>query len=341
MISRIELQNFKRFSRFTLKAQSGNILVGPNNSGKSSILDALRIFDACYRYTKHKKPTLIHTESGYFDGFEIPESFMPITLANITTNYNENDAIIRMSHDNGAIATIQLHPERPVRFFVDANSQRFSTSIKFRQAFPISLIIVPSLAPLESSEAYVTDETVNKNKSTRLAARSFRNIWYREDDATFELFKERVEAAWSGVSLQKPELVRDQPPRLEMFFDENRIAREIQWAGYGFQVWLQIHTHLLRGGSDSILVLDEPDIYLHPDLQHRLYHDVKNIFPQYFLATHAPEIINEADTKEIIVINPNGQSAKSIRGDKDYEEMLSYIGSAENADFAKISRVKK
>ena len=341
MLTRIELHNFKRFKNFTLKANSGNILVGPNNSGKSSILDALRILESCYKYTRNKKPTLIDCEGQYFDGFEIPDTYLPLALANISTNYNENDAVIKVFHENGAVAKIFLHPKRMVKFIIDLNGQRFSTSNKFRQAFPVSLIIVPPLAPLESSEVYVTDETVNRNKSTRLAARNFRNIWYRETDETFEVFKGRVEAAWPGVSLQKPELVREQPPRLEMFFNEDRITREIQWAGYGFQVWLQIHSHILRGEENSILVLDEPDIYLHPDLQHRLYHDVKSIFSQYFFATHATEIINEADTREILVVNPNSRSAKSIKGGNDYEEMLSYIGSAENADFAKISRVRK
>jgi len=341
MITRIELRNFKRFQHFVVKTRDGNILVGPNNSGKSSILDALRIFEACYRYTKQKRPSLIRLDGEYFDGFEIPESYLPMSLDNITTNYNENDAIVKITHSNGSIANIRLHPERSVKFIIDANGQRFSTSNKFRQAFPLSMIIVPPLAPLESKEPYVQDETVNRNKATRLAARNFRNIWFRENDETFKVFKQRVEDAWPEVSLEKPELVREQPPRLEMFFSEKRITREIQWAGFGFQIWLQIHTHLLRGNADSILVLDEPDIYLHPDLQHRLYHDVKNIFPQYFLATHAPEIINEAETKEILVVNPDSRSAKSIRGDNDYEEMLSYIGSAENADFAKISRVKK
>lgn len=278
----------------------------------------------------------------YSQGYEIPESYLPVSLDNITNNYNEDDAVVKITHENGCIATIRLHPDRAVRFTLSEHGQRLNTAGKFRKAFPISLVIVPALSPLESKEPLVTDDTVNRNRTSRLAARNFRNIWYREDDDSFEVFRQRVEAAWSGVSLQKPELIKESvPPRLDMFFSENRITREIQWAGFGFQVWLQIHTHLLRGNEDSILVLDEPDIYLHPDLQHRLYYDVKNIFKQYFLATHATEIINEAETKEILVINSNSRSARNIKGDNDYETMLSYIGSAQNADFAKISRVRK
>lgn len=82
-------------------------------------------------------------------------------------------------------------------------------------------------------------------------------------------------------------------------------------------------------------------MYLHPDLQHRLYDDVKEIYGQYFIATHATEIINVADTSEIFVIEPKSQSAKQVKKDSDYDAMLNYIGSAENADFAKIVRARK
>ncbi|KAF0117061.1 MAG: hypothetical protein FD163_1400 [Hyphomonadaceae bacterium] len=341
MITRIELENFKRFDKFVIKAASGNILVGPNNSGKSSILDALRILDACYRYSKTKKPQPIQVDTGYSDGYIIPSNYLPISMDYVARNYDENDAVIKIKHENGAVAVIRLNPDRQTKFYIDSEGRRFSSSEKFRAAFPVSFVIVPTLAPLEAKEVYVTDETVAKNRSTRLAARSFRNIWYRESDDDFKVFKSRVERAWPGIELVKPRLIVDKHNWLEMNFEENRIPREIHWAGFGFQIWLQIHTHLLRASQNSILVLDEPDVYLHPDLQHKLYHDISSLFSQYFVATHAPEIINEAETREILVINHGSMSATRIKNEADYDKMLTFLGSAENADFAKIARVKK
>ncbi|WP_081812196.1 ATP-dependent nuclease [Hyphomonas chukchiensis] len=340
MIKSISLRNFKRFSSFTLSTRDGNILVGPNNSGKSSILDALRLLNVSLRYARQRSPTLISSDFGTFEGYNVPDNSLPFTLANITTDYGEDDATIIFQHSNGAKAILLLHPERTVRFFID-NGKRLSTSKKFRDAFPVELIVVPTLSPLEAEEIIVRAETVQRNRGTRLAARNFRNIWLAEDQETFDLFKIRVERAWPGIKLQRPEWDTTSPPTVKMFFEEKRITREIQWAGFGFQVWLQIHTHMIRGGPDSILVIDEPDIYLHPDLQHRLYHDIKEQFSQYFVATHATEIINEADTHEIVVINPSNATGRRIRNDADYDLMLNYIGSAENADFAKISKVKK
>ena len=340
MIRSISLFNFKRFDKFTVRAQSGNVLVGPNNSGKSSILDALRLLDAGIRYSRAKRPMLLDTKHGYFDGFKIPEKSLPFSLSNITKDYNAEDAEIVIEHENSAKAYLLLHPDREVRFFID-NGKRFSTSKKFREAFPLDLVIVPTLSPLESHEPLVQPETVQRNRSTRLAARTLRNIWHLESKENFEAFAQKVERAWPGIEILPPELVKSNPPFLEMFLKENRLTREVQWAGFGFQVWLQIHTHIIRGREDSILVMDEPDIYLHPDLQHRLYYDIKEQFRQFFIATHATEIINEAETSEIVVVNPKNKTGKRIRGDQDYDQMLTYIGSAENADFAKISKVRK
>ena len=341
IITNIKFKNYKKLRNFSVRAQSGNVFVGPNNSGKSSILDAFRLLEACLRYTKSRRPILLDTVDGVFDGYQVPETASPFHLANAITNYGDEDACIDFTHSNGATAHIRLATDRTLRFFIDSNGRRFSTSKQFRDAFPVDLIVVPTLAPLESEEVLLQAETVRRNRATRLAARSFRNIWHLEDAETFAAFKQRVERAWPGVKLLPPELVREIPPRVEMYFEEDRVTREIQWAGFGFQVWLQIHTQLIRGAENSILVLDEPDIYLHPDLQHRLYTDIKELFNQYFLATHATEIINVADTSELLIVEPESRSAKRIKRDAEYGEMLNYIGSAENADFAKIARVKK
>ena len=89
-----------------------------------------------------------------------------------------------------------------------------------------------------------------------------------------------------------------QTKRLLMFCKEGRIDREVYWAGFGFQVWLQLLTHIFYRVNDktnTILIVDEPDIYLHPNLQHELYTLVKENTEQVLLATHSVEIINEAD----------------------------------------------
>ena len=44
---RVEFSHFKAFKSFTLTLRHFNILVGPNNAGKSTILAAFRILYGC------------------------------------------------------------------------------------------------------------------------------------------------------------------------------------------------------------------------------------------------------------------------------------------------------
>jgi AAA domain, putative AbiEii toxin, Type IV TA system len=343
LFTSLRLVNFKRFESFSIKLREGNVLVGPNNSGKSSILDAFRLLDACLRNSRTRNPTHIDTSgAGVFPGYFVPETVLPFSLDNISYNYADEDSLIEFSGSNGAKAVIRLHPNRSTRFYIDAHSRWFSTSSKFRAAFPADLIVVPTLAPLEAQEEHVEDETVRRNSSTRLASRVLRNIWLRANDADFNEFKESVRQAWPQVELKKPEFrTRSHPLIVQMFFSENRIDREVQWAGYGFQIWLQLQTHLSRCKPGSTIIIDEPDIYLHPDLQRHLLRDVRRRATQFLMATHATEIINEASSHEIASISPRYRSAKRISSEEDYSELFRYLGASGNADFARIAKARK
>lgn len=195
----------------------GNVLVGPNNAGKSSLLDAFRLLEACYRHARNKNPSLIQIPDGnVFSGYEVPDNVLPFSLANATHNYSDRDAVLDFRHANGAHAIIRLHPERQTKFYIDAAGPRLTTSSKFRRAFPVELVIVPTLAPLEAEEQWVQDATVQRNATTRLASRVLRNIWLRRSEEDFESFRDDVVAAWPSIQLKKPEIRRSSPAMVEM-----------------------------------------------------------------------------------------------------------------------------
>ena len=342
MIDQISVHNFRRLRNFSLRLQHGNILVGPNNAGKSSLLDALRLLDACYRQTRTQNPRPMSIkDGGTYYGYEIGANSLPFALANVTINYSDSDAVIEFRFNTKVRAVILLHPDRSTRFYIDAPGGTPNTSSKFRKMLGVDIVIVPTLAPLEADENYVADETVRRNSTTRLASRVLRNIWLREDVQEFNSFRADVESAWPGVEIFKPELVRNMPPTVQMFYAEDRMQREVQWSGFGFQVWLQIQSHLRRGTKDSILVIDEPDIYLHPDLQRRLLDQIRKRFSQFVMATHSTEMVNDAEPNEIVSINSKYRNGKRINSEEEFFSLYKYLGTKDNADFARIARAKR
>jgi len=175
------------------------------------------------------------------------------------------------------------------KFYMVTGKAFLNSPTQFRRLFPIDLLIVPTLGPLEENERYLEDETVRRNEVTRLANRVFHNLWLRRPGSQFDAFRELVQESWPNISIQRPEHKTSSTRDLQMLFEENRIVREVYGAGFGFQVWLQLLTQLMRADSDSVLVIDEPDIYLHPDLQRKLVKIIRDRFHQFVMATHSIE----------------------------------------------------
>ncbi len=339
-LKRIEFRRYKKLDSFTVSCGAANILVGPNNAGKSSILDALRIFQDVQRYARRLRPQLIRSLNGDAHGYEIPDASLSVNIANVIHNYGDEDATIQFVHENGRVFTIEINPEHLTRAYVEDSRRTLSTGKAYFEQFPVEAVIVPTLSPFEVEETYVTDETVDRNRSGRLASRHFRNAWYRSTPDDFNKFADIISRTWQGVTITRPArpYVSDY---LEMFYREGRYEREVSWSGFGFQVWLQIVTHMLRASPTGIFVLDEPDIYLHPDLQARLLELVRERFSQFFLATHSAEIINHSQPGDIVSVDSKNRAAKRVKSDADYNRVFSDIGSIQNVELSKLARAKR
>ena len=296
---------------------------------------------------------MISGESGY--GYEVPDSSVSVPLENITYNYSEDDACLEFKHENGGIIRICLHPSRITRCVFFSEKRPPLTSKAFLSAFPVDFVIVPTLSPFEAKEPFVYPETVRANEQTRLASRNFRNIWRLKSDEEFRALNAIVSSSWDGITLSKPETYFDGKKNIvEMFYNElqeqlgkdseavrRRNSREISWSGFGFQIWLQLNTHLMRSTTKSVIVIDEPDIYLHSDLQRTLLRIVREKNCQYVMATHAVEIINDAEPREIVAINPKNRTARRVATDDDLQSLFNHLGSVENVDIARLSKVQR
>jgi hypothetical protein len=244
-----------------------------------------------------------------------------------------------LSIDNGNELRLEFYDNHQCILTFDS-LQRTSTTSEFKQNFPAIIYSFPTLGPLEEEEELLTDKYVQESIGTRRSHRMLRNIWYRWPHI-FPIFRDLVERTWDGMSISPPELDTTYPAKLTMFCKEGRVDREVFWAGFGFQVWLQILTHLANSAPADVLVIDEPEIYLHPDLQHKLFHLLKATDKQIILATHSAEMVNEAEHEEVILVNKTRKLANRVTDIEGLQEALFSIGSAQNIHLARLSRGKK
>ncbi|UVO77241.1 ATP-binding protein [Bacteroides fragilis] len=341
MISSIHFKNFKVLENYSISLKEFNILVGVNNSGKSTILDALRILQGAYRYASRLKPSHISLPNDKLVfGWTIPDASIPIILENVQSNLTEEPAIIKYRFDSKKQLFIYLFKNFQPVLAIDIDGENPKTAASFRDTFKLNLAIIPTLSPFEIEEDVVDVKYLNRWIGSRRASRLFRNIWFKYPD-NFEEFKEKVELTWQGMSILMPEQSSLFSKRLTMFFLENRITREICWAGFGFQVWLQLLTHIINNKNADIIVVDEPEIYLHPDLQHKILNLLRETNAKILLATHSTEIINEAEPNEVLIVDRKYTSARRLNNLLDLQSATDLIGSNQNINLTRLARGKR
>lgn len=168
----------------------------------------------------------------------------------------------------------------------------------------------------------------------------FRNFWYYNRE-NFQEFKDLVETTWKGMSISASERPDYFTKQLMMFCYENRMPREICWAGFGFQVWLQLLTHIVSSKEADLLVVDEPEIYLHPDLQHKILNILKDINANVVVATHSVELINSIEPSDVLIIDKKNKNSKRISDLQGLQGVSNLLGSGQNIQLTRLARGKK
>ena len=340
-ITSIRFTNYKALGDYSIGMNDTSILVGPNNSGKSTIISAFRVLEVALKIANARSATRVSSYDGKtMWGHLIPENSIPISLENVHTDYSDDNTKIEFRFSNANKLILFFPSGGSCILNIDGNANSPRTPSSFKKQFPFSIQVVPVLGPIEQEEVLVTDETVRRNLGTPRASRNFRNYWYKNEEG-FDLFREMLERTWPGMSIQLPELTSVLEQRLVMFCSENRKDREIFWAGFGFQIWCQLLTHLSRASDYSLTVIDEPEVYLHPDVQRQLLSLLRDTEVDVLLATHSTEILSEADPSEILLIDKRKRSAKRLRDVEGVQQALDTIGSIQNITLTQLARTKK
>jgi energy-coupling factor transporter ATP-binding protein EcfA2 len=336
----VRFKNYKALRNFSIALGEFNVLVGPNNAGKSTIIGAFHLLAEGIRKARSKSPEYVNSVRA--TGYQVPLGDIPIATENIFSDYDDSEpATIDFEFSNGSSLRL-LFPENDSCFMLPSTDGRpIRSPSDFRRMFPATVGFVPVLGPVEHNEPLFQKEAARKALLTHRASRNFRNIWHHYPEG-FQDFQRLIVETWPGMDIQKPEVGRfGDKPVLHMFCPEKRFPREIYWAGFGFQVWCQMLTYILRASADSLLIIDEPDIYLHSDLQRQLVSILRDAAPNILIATHSTEIISEAEPSELLVVRKGARSASRVRNVDQLREVFSILGSNLNPVLTQLAKTRR
>lgn len=338
----VEFHRFKAFKSFKLDLRRFNVLVGPNNAGKSTVLAAFRMLAHAMRRAESKKAELLYGPNGIAPGHPVDLTQISVAEENLFYDYDADEpAWIRFTLASGNRLTLHFPDHGTCRLFPDVQGIPCATPKAFKAQFRCPIGFVPILGPVEQMEELNEKETARRALFNYRAARNFRNTWYHFPDG-FDQLRELVRTTWSGMDVALPEVNgTHEHARLEMWCPESRKPREIAWSGFGFQVWCQMLSHVVRSSEASIFLIDEPDIYLHSDLQRQLVSILRHLGPDIVIATHSTEIVSEAETEDIVLVDKKRLKSRRLRRPDQLGDVFRSLGSSMNPVMTQIAKTKR
>ncbi len=338
----LRFSNYKAFKTYSLTLAEFNILVGANNAGKSTVIGAFRILAEGMKKANSRRAEYSDAPAVRGWGYRVSLKDLPVSTENIFTNYDDSQpAVVEFKLSNGNSLKLVFPEQDSCYMTCETGGRQIQTPGEFKRAFDAAISFVPVLGPVEHDEELNLQETARRALLTHRASRNFRNIWHHFPEG-FEAFRDLIQETWPGMDIQLPELSRDnESAKLHMFCPEDRYPRELFWAGFGFQVWCQMLTFISKAPAESLLIIDEPDIYLHSDLQRQLVHLLRSRLGDVLIATHSTEILAEAESGEIVVLNKRHRSAQRVKNPAQLQALFGNLGSSLNPTITQLAKTKK
>ena len=322
------------------------LLMGPNNAGKSTIINALRLCSAAGRLAMRSKAVEVFNDGRYVRGFRIRQiSDDGFNLENVRHEFQEKVSRLDLDLSTGASIHMVWPLEEEAFFWVEANGVDISAPMKARPVLE-KIGLVPTLTPLEREERKLGRDNLKKYIETKQASRHFRNnlrAVQEDSPADFDhLMGYLLENTPELTQLTLVETYREGETWLDLYYrdSQSRTEKEIFWAGDGLQIWLQLLFHLWRTRDLGTAVLDEPDVFLHPELQRRLVRVLEATGRQTILSSHAAEVASEASQSSIVWIERGRRQARRLTEDVHLEEFSGVLGSAFNLAIAKALKAR-
>jgi len=346
MIETLTFHNYRCFSSHIIPLKPETVIVGRNNAGKSTVIEGFRLVEIITeRYqnvTYHDVPDWLEIHRAK-RGVRVDLSGLNLSWENLFHRYQPPPARVTAIFTDGYKIDIYLGPNRSIHAVIQSKSGRIISTKG--QALSIELphvSVLPQVMPLAKEEKILRRDYIIANFSSHLSPLHFRNQLNLSSNEYFDQFKEIVESTWTGlqiIELQGRGGMIGDP--LALLVRDGDFVAEVAWMGHGLQMWLQTMWFITHTAGEETAVLDEPDVYMHPDLQRRLFRFMRGRYSQRVIATHSTEILSEADAANVLIVDRFRKQSSFTTDLPSVQKIIDHIGSAQNLQLARLWNSKR
>ncbi|MCE2453145.1 MAG: AAA family ATPase [Nitrospinae bacterium] len=328
MLTKLTARNFKRFDEVEVELGNPVVFIGPNNSGKTSAMQALALWDIGLKRWNEKR-----------SGKTTPENRPGVTI-------NRRD-LLAIPVPNAALLWRELHTrvvqrvegsQRTDNIRIDlivegvTQDKAWTCGLEFDYANPESfycrplrrgegktpermpvpeeaglaqIAFLPPMSGLAATETRLDVGAVNVRVGEGRTAEVLRNLCFKVKSDDPERWKELVAQIDDlfGSKLNDPRYVAERG-EIVMDYRENETLLDLSSSGRGLQQTLLLLAYMYANPG-AIILLDEPDAHLEILRQRQIYKLITDVAKerdnQIIAASHSEVLLNEAAGKDMVI----------------------------------------
>ena len=328
MLTKLTIHNFKRFGEVEVELGSPVVFIGPNNSGKTSAMQALALWDIGLKRWNEKR-----------SGKSTPEKRPGVTVNRrdlVAIPIPDANLLWRGLHvrDVRRVGGRQRTDNIRIDLIVEGvtNDRRWNCGLEFDyaneesfycrplrrsdgkapdrmpvpdEAGSVRIAFLPPMSGLAATETRLDDGAVNVRVGEGRTAEVLRNLCFHvheEESSHWQRLVEQIESLF-GTKLDPPRYISERG-EIVMSYREHGARLDLSSAGRGLQQTLLLLAYMYANPG-SVLLLDEPDAHLEILRQRQTYRLLTEVAresgSQIIAASHSEVLLNEAADRDLVV----------------------------------------
>jgi energy-coupling factor transporter ATP-binding protein EcfA2 len=300
MIRRVSIRRFKRFEEVVFELPGHVVLAGPNNTGKTTLLQAIAAWGLALNHWRQRNDFQRHGTAYSFAPIA-RQAFSAVPLRAFDLLWSDRKykkpIEIQLDGQSGWSVTMELHPDSTEQIKIRPRNDADSKVLRELQ---LQTVFVPAMTGLGVEEHMLKRPAVDYYLGQAKPGEVLRNLLVdaHESATAWPPIVASIERHF-GYQLLPPD-ARGAFIVAEYLTGTSGHAYDIACGGSGFQQVLMLLA-FLHTRREAVLLIDEPDSHLHVMLQDAIYSELRRVAAttnsQMIVATHSEVLISSTTTE--------------------------------------------
>jgi len=336
MLTRIKVRNFKKLNDVDVELGKTVVLIGPNNSGKTSALQALALWDIGLRQWNAKRGGKASPEKrpgvavNRLELISVPTPSLNLLWSDLHTRDTERigetqrtkniriDVIVEgVTNDRNWSCGIEFDYSgeeslicRPLR--KPGYENKPVKEAKFTdipdEANEVKIAYLPPMSGLIATEPKLEPGRINVLLGEGQTAQVLRNLCYQiyeksKETTDWQDLTDQIKGLF-GVALLSPQFIKERGEIRMAYKEMSGKLFDLSSSGRGLQQTLLLLAHIYAN-PNTVLLLDEPDAHLEVLRQRQTYQMLTELAEQkrsqIVAASHSEVVLNEAADRDVVI----------------------------------------